>query len=154
MAAQPKVRARPAKWLTPVALVVLREENSYGYELIERLEGFNFEEINPASLYRTLRQMEREGLCKSVWEQHPPAAAKEEESGPANRMYSITDSGEAFLDAWVEACEKYREVMDSLSRAYITTRKPHTTSFRETSFRETSFRETSSEGSSDEEEGS
>jgi PadR family transcriptional regulator len=146
MAAQPKVRARPAKWLTPVALVVLREENSYGYELIERLEGFNFEEINPASLYRTLRQMEREGLCKSVWEQHPPAAGaeKEEESGPANRMYSITDSGEAFLDAWVEACEKYREVMDSLSRAYITTRKPHTTSFRETS----------SEGSSDEEEGS
>jgi PadR family transcriptional regulator PadR len=119
MTAQPKVRARPAKWLTPVALVVLREESSYGHELIERLEGFRFEEINPASLYRTLRQMEREGLCKSEWEQNPAA----EESGPANRMYSITDSGEAFLDAWVEACEKYREVMDSLSRAYTTTRK-------------------------------
>ncbi len=108
------VKARPAKWLTPVALVMLREENSYGHELIERLQEFRFEEINPGALYRTLRQMDREGLCKSEWDRS--------EGGQANRMYSITEAGEAFLDAWIEGCEKYREVMDALSRAYTTTR--------------------------------
>ena len=121
MPTQPKVEARPKKWLMPVALVVLREEDSYGYELMERLQQFGFVEINPGALYRTLRRMENEGLCKSEWE-HPT------EGEPANRMYSITDAGEAFLETWVEACEKYREVMDSLSQAYTTTRMPRTSS--------------------------
>ena len=35
MAAQ-KAEARPRKWVAPVALVLLKEESSYGYELKER----------------------------------------------------------------------------------------------------------------------
>ncbi len=69
MAAEPKVQARPRKWLSPVILVFLREESSYGYEIMKRLEEeFSFEQINPGSVYRTLRQMEQEGLCESEWE--------------------------------------------------------------------------------------
>ena len=33
------IQVRPRDWLTPVALVILREESFYGYELMERLEG-------------------------------------------------------------------------------------------------------------------
>ncbi len=53
-----------------VVLVWLREENySYSYEIMERLaEEFGFEQINSGSVYRTLRQMENEGLCKYEWE--------------------------------------------------------------------------------------
>ncbi len=43
MIAEQKIEARPRNWLTPVALVILREESSYGYELVERLEEFGFE---------------------------------------------------------------------------------------------------------------
>ena len=60
-----KIEARPRPWLTPVALVVLRKQPSYGYVLMERLEEFEFEQVNPVPLYGTLRQMEKEGLCKS-----------------------------------------------------------------------------------------
>ena len=84
---------------------MLREENSYGYEPRDRLEEFRFEDNNPRESYRTLRQMENEGLCKSEWELP--------EGGQANQMYSITEAGEALLDTWIEACERYREVMDS-----------------------------------------
>ena len=42
-AEQKKIVVRPRNWLTPVALVILREESSYGYELMERLEEFGFE---------------------------------------------------------------------------------------------------------------
>src|SRR5215212_169781 len=66
--AEPKIEARPRNWITPVALVLLREESSYGYELMERLEQFDFEQIRAGTLYRTLRRMEQEGLCKSEWE--------------------------------------------------------------------------------------
>jgi hypothetical protein len=55
--------------LTPVTLVLLEEERSHGYELMKRIEEeFGFEQITPGSVYRTLRQMENEGLCRSEWE--------------------------------------------------------------------------------------
>src|SRR5215211_2625132 len=111
MAAQHKIEARPRNWLTPVALVLLKEESSYGYELMEGLEeGFGFEQISAGSLYRTLRRMEQEGLCKSEW--------YTSEVGPARRMYSITEDGESYLAAWAKACEQYQNVMDSFARAY------------------------------------
>ena len=111
MAAEQKIEARPRNWLTPVALVLLREESSYGYELMELLEQqFGFEQISAGSLYQTLRRMEQQGLCKSEWETS--------EVGPARRMYSITEDGEEYLAAWAEACKQYQNVMDSFYQAY------------------------------------
>jgi PadR family transcriptional regulator, regulatory protein PadR len=110
MAAEQKIEARPRNWLTPVTLVLLREESSYGYELMERLEEFGFEQINAGTLYRTLRQTEKEGLCKSEWETS--------EGGPARRIYAITEDGASYLAAWAKACEQYQNVMDSFARAY------------------------------------
>ncbi len=101
---------RPRNWLIPVALAVLREERSYGYELMEQLAQFGFEEINPGTLYRTLRRMENEGLCESEWETS--------NSGPACRVYSVTDEGEEYLAAWAEGCKRYQNVMDCFYRAY------------------------------------
>ena len=110
LAAQQQIEARPRNWLTPVALVLLREESSYGYELMERLEQFGFEQISAGSLYRTLRRMEQQGLCKAEWETSA--------GGPARRMYSITESGEEYLAAWAEACKQYQNVMDCFYQAY------------------------------------
>jgi len=60
LAAEQKVEARPRRWLIPVAVVLLKEESSYGYELMERIEQeFGFEQINLGSVYRVLRQMEK-----------------------------------------------------------------------------------------------
>ncbi len=104
------VEVRPRNWLVPVILLSLRELNSYGYELMERAAAFGFEAINPGTLYRTLRQMEKEGLCKSKWETS--------RGGPARRVYSITDAGEAYLDFWAEALEQYKRNMDTFFRLY------------------------------------
>jgi PadR family transcriptional regulator, regulatory protein PadR len=111
LSAEREMAVRPKKWLYPVILVLLQEENSHGYEVMQRLqEEFGFEQISPGAVYRTLRQMENLGFCKTEWE---PI-----EGGHARRMYSITDEGEAFLEAWVEACEQYRRVEETLSRIY------------------------------------
>ena len=110
MAAEQKIEARPRNWLTPVTLVLLREERSYGYEIMERLEEFGFEQISVGSLYRTLRRTKKEGLTESEWETW--------EDGPARRIYTITEDGEEYLAAWAQACEQYQNVMDSFARAY------------------------------------
>ena len=104
------VEVRPRNWLVPVILLALREWNSYGYELMERAAAFGFEAMNPGTLYRTLRQMEKDGVVKSKWETS--------KGGPARRMYSITEAGEAYLDFWAEALEQYRRNVDTFFRLY------------------------------------
>ena len=109
----PKFReteVRPRNWLVPVILVTLREWNSYGYKLMERLTAFGFEATNPGTLYRTLRQMENNGIVKSNWETS--------KGGPARRMYSITDAGEAYLDFWAKSLEQYQQTMDTFFQLY------------------------------------
>ena len=104
------VEARPRNWLVPVILLSLREWNSYGYELMERASKFGFEAMNPGTLYRTLRQMEKEGIVESTWETS--------RGGPARRMYSITDAGRAYLDFWAKSLEQYQSTMDNFFRLY------------------------------------
>jgi PadR family transcriptional regulator, regulatory protein PadR len=114
LAAEQKVEARPRRWLIPVTLLLLQEDNSYGYELMERIEEeFGFEQINAGSVYRALRQMEKEGLCSSEWDSRP-----NEVGGPPRRMYAISDDGEAYLNDWAKACEKYHRLMDQFARVY------------------------------------
>ncbi len=90
--------------------MALREESSHGYTLMERLTKLGFEEINPGTLYRTLRQMEKDGVVESSWETS--------RGGPARRMYSITDAGEAYLEFWAKALEQYQRNMDTFFRLY------------------------------------
>jgi PadR family transcriptional regulator, regulatory protein PadR len=104
------VEARPRNWLVPVILLSLREWNSYGYELMERAAAFGFEAMNPGTLYRTLRQMEKDGIVESTWETS--------RGGPARRMYSITDAGRAYLDFWARSLEQYQKTMETFFRLY------------------------------------
>jgi PadR family transcriptional regulator PadR len=102
--------ARPRNWLVPVMLLSLQQWNSYGYELMERAAAFGFETMNPGTMYRTLRHMEKNGSVKSKWETSG--------GGPARRMYSITDAGEAYLDLWASSLEHYQQTMDAFFRLY------------------------------------
>jgi PadR family transcriptional regulator PadR len=110
----PEVEARPRNWAQPVILVLLREWNSYGYEMMERMAEFGFETVNPGTLYRTLRHMEKNGAVKSTWDTS--------EGGPARRAYSITDIGEAYLDFWAKSLEQYQRNVDAFFGLY--TSKP------------------------------
>src|ERR671914_2598203 len=90
------IQVRPRNWLVPVTLLTLRECTSYGYKLMEQTTKFGFEAMNPGTYYRTLRHMEKDGLCESEWDTSSGA-------GPARRVYTITDAGEAYLEFWAKA---------------------------------------------------
>jgi DNA-binding PadR family transcriptional regulator len=49
-------------------------------------------EVDPGLLYRTLRQLEKEGLVHSSW--------NTEGIGPARRLYEVTPEGIEYLHAW------------------------------------------------------
>ena len=44
---------------------------------------------------KLIEQMEKEGIVESSWETS--------KGGPARRMYTITDAGEAYLDFWARS---------------------------------------------------
>lgn len=100
----------PRNWLMAVLLLQLRELNSYGYDLLEKAAAFGFAALNPGTLYRALRQMEKEGLVNSDWDTSG--------QGPARRIYSITDAGEAYLKLWAGSLEHYRRTMDLFFNLY------------------------------------
>jgi len=97
-------------WLVPILLLMLREWSSYGYELMEKMATFGLHAMNPGTFYRTLRQMEKDGVVSSSWDTS--------EGGPARRMYSITEAGEAYLKYWAESLNQYQKMMDTFFRLY------------------------------------
>jgi PadR family transcriptional regulator PadR len=100
----------PNNWLVPAVLLLLRDVTSYGYDLMKALTGFGFAMMNPGPLYRMLRQMEKDGLVRSSWDTSG--------QGPARRIYSITDAGEAYLRLWANSLGTYRRMMDRFFRLY------------------------------------
>ena len=97
-------------WLVPILLLMLRQWSSYGYELMEKMSTFGLAAMNPGTFYRTLRQMEKNGMVSSSWDTS--------EGGPARRVYSITDAGEAYLNYWAESLDQYQRMMDTFFRIY------------------------------------
>lgn len=103
-------------WVVPILLLMLREWSSYGYELMEKMGSFGLSMMNPGTFYRTLRQMEKDGMVRSNWDTS--------EAGPAKRIYSITEAGEAYLKYWAESLNQYQKMMDTFFRLYGGRRLP------------------------------
>ncbi len=97
-------------WLQPVLLLMLREWSSYGYELMEKMAQFGLAAMNPGTVYRTLRQMEKDGVISSSWDTSS--------AGPARRVYSITDAGESYLKYWADSLNHYQKMMNTFFQLY------------------------------------
>jgi PadR family transcriptional regulator PadR len=68
------------------------------------------ERIDMGNLYRILRSLERDGLVDSTWD--------EDASGPAKRIYVITESGRRVLAQWVEAFAKIERQIEQFRKRY------------------------------------
>ena len=97
--------------LEPYLLLLLRNLSTHGYQLMQSLTAIGFAAVDPATVYRTLRQMEKEGLIDSFWETG--------EAGPARRRYTVTDAGEAFLSTWANSLERYQHLLDRFFDLYL-----------------------------------
>lgn len=101
---------QPKNFARPCLLLLLSEAPAHGYELIDRLHPFGFELGDPASVYKSLRQMERDGLVSSEWEL--PSR------GPARRVYVLTSDGRDLLEAWARTLDHNRAVLDAFLARY------------------------------------
>ncbi|HJV46467.1 MAG TPA: poly-beta-hydroxybutyrate-responsive repressor [Bacillota bacterium] len=100
----------PKNMMVPVLLLILNGWNAHGYELIQQLMRFGFQSIDQGNVYRTLRQLEKDNMVKSVWDTTS--------GGPAKRVYSITDAGKEYLESWATVLEQYQRMLDQFFNMY------------------------------------
>lgn len=86
----------PKNFLQPCLLLLVLEQPGYGYDLVGRLKPLGIND-DAASVYRALRLLEHDGAVTSSW--------RTSETGPARRVYNLTETGEAILRQWVAALE-------------------------------------------------
>ncbi|MGI8684097.1 MAG: helix-turn-helix transcriptional regulator [Acidimicrobiales bacterium] len=101
---------RSRSLLRPAILLLLKERESHGYELVSRLADLGFDVPDFGGLYRALRSMEDEGLVSSHW--GTPAR------GPARRVYAITPGGETQLKDTAPALVNQRKAIGGLLDRY------------------------------------
>ncbi len=92
--------------LTTSLLALLRGWSGYGYQLSQRLKECGMPVFDQGTVYRTLRKLEEGGLVASFWDTSA--------SGPARRMYSLTQAGELFLIGWLDALDRYQRFLATL----------------------------------------
>jgi poly-beta-hydroxybutyrate-responsive repressor len=100
------------RFVEPCLLFFLSQKSSYGYELMEQLNGFGFQKAkpDPAMVYRTLHHLEKEKCVLSKWDTKG--------TGPAKRNYEITQKGLALLHAWAQGIAIRKQVLEKFLKQY------------------------------------
>jgi PadR family transcriptional regulator, regulatory protein PadR len=109
-------QAQPRSWLQPFLLLALEQWQSHGYELIRRMATFGFETLDRGSVYRTLRQLEKDGLVVSGWDTS--------KDGPARRLYTLTDAGRIYLNACAASLRGYQMMLNQFFSLYASPAGP------------------------------
>ena len=81
-----------ASSLSPLILLILRRQESYGYQIIQELKDKTGGELKIAegTLYPVLKKMESKDWIEGTW--------KKAESGRERRYYMLTEKGERELE--------------------------------------------------------
>ena len=105
-------QGKQQRYMQPSILMSLLLKPSYGYEIIQEIQKFGFVEgqAPPGMIYRHLRQLEEEGLVLSEWET--------EGTGPAKRMYRLTQDGEEVLGFWIGYMEQQAGKISDFVKQY------------------------------------
>lgn len=110
--------ARPAcprsiqRFLEPCLLLLVHCDEIHGYELLEAIKPFGFEEnpVDASTVYRILRDLEEGGHVTSRWDT--------ESAGPARRVYRTTDEGDRYLADWVADLRETDRVLHHFLSTY------------------------------------
>ena len=107
---EPSAGWPPRDMLAPFVLLAVSLQRAHGYVIEDYLRALGVFGITMSTLYRTLRQMEKDGFLESTWEPGP--------TGPARRVYTITGAGRNWLDTSAAMLNAYRDTIDRFFGLY------------------------------------
>lgn len=91
-----------------VILRIIEKEETYAYEIYQKLQDAGFDEFAEGSLYPLVLRLEKNKLIKAVKKQSP--------FGPDRKYYSLTEEGKIevkeFKEAWDEIGMKINKIWE------------------------------------------
>lgn len=85
---------------------IISTEETYGYEIVTKLQDFGFEDVKEGTIYPILVRLEKKGLISSVYKQSP--------LGPKRKYYFITSEGEKFIEEFIKIWNEVKESVDRI----------------------------------------
>ncbi len=91
-----------------LVLRVVADEETYGYEIAQTLEGHGLKGVSEATIYTSVKRLEKQGLLRS--------RRVVADNGRARRYYRITKAGELELMKGIDAWDALEGVVASVLR--------------------------------------
>jgi len=104
---------RISRFLEPALLLLLHQRPSHAYALVSGLDTLGMEAYpaDISAVYRILYDLEALGMITS-------ASEAEGSGGPPRRVYTLTEEGEVYLNAWVQELRQTDRVLHRFLEAY------------------------------------
>jgi PadR family transcriptional regulator, regulatory protein PadR len=100
------------RWMEPFVLALLASGSEHGYAIVGQLAdlGVTNGPVDVGQVYRTLRELEKQGQVTSKWATG---------SGPARRDYVLTDAGLTALDEWAAVMKERARLIAEFEALYL-----------------------------------
>ena len=79
-------------------LGIIAQGETYGYEILSRLEAAGFEDLGEGTFYPIITRLDKNGYISCRKAKSP--------LGPIRKYYSITDEGISYLEAFKQSYER------------------------------------------------
>jgi poly-beta-hydroxybutyrate-responsive repressor len=99
------------RFAEPIVLLAIAQlGEAHGYQIAHEAEGMAVTHagLDSGVIYRTLRRLETAGRVRSSWDTSG--------SGPARRVYILTESGVQHLGEWAQVLEDIVTSLQALAR--------------------------------------
>ena len=87
-------------------LAIIAENETYGYEILQRLAEHGFEELGEGTMYPVLTRLEKKGYITCRKEKSP--------LGPIRKYYSVTETGRIYLEGFRESYQRVTASADEI----------------------------------------
>lgn len=86
-------------------LKIISKEETYGYEIVTRLQEYGFYDAKEGTIYPLLMRLEKKEIISSTYKESP--------LGPKRKYYFITELGEEYLKQFLSV---WNDVKNSVDR--------------------------------------
>lgn len=85
---------------------IIGDEETYGYEIISRLQDYGFDDVREGTIYPILVRLERKKIITSKYKESP--------LGPKRKYYFLTETGKEFLNEFQTVWNDVKESVDKV----------------------------------------
>lgn len=87
-------------------LKIIENHETYGYEIVTKLQEYGFSDAKEGTLYPLLLRLEKKQLIQGVFKESP--------LGPKRKYYHLTDEGKEYVKSFYENWKEVEQLVRNI----------------------------------------